>query len=72
MHMYVRAQAPWKQRMAEEEGGEPHAAYAYVAANAAAKRRGQDLGCEVNSSVPDWSCLCTGSIIHAAMFVLIS
>ena len=42
-------QVPWKQRMAEEEGGDPHAAYAYAAANAAAKRQGQDLGCEVCS-----------------------
>ena len=43
--MYV--QAPYKPRRPEEEGGDTHATYAYVAADAAAKDRGTDLIGEV-------------------------
>lgn len=40
-------QAPYKPFLPEEEGGEPHASYAYAAADAAAKHRGMLYAHEV-------------------------
>lgn len=44
-------QVPYRPRLEEEVGGDPHATYAYVAADAAAKEKGTEQGAEVCSHV---------------------
>ncbi|KAK9839426.1 hypothetical protein WJX81_001424 [Elliptochloris bilobata] len=45
-------QVPYKPRLEEEVGGDPHATYAYIAADAAAKEKGTELGAEVRLLAP--------------------
>ena len=40
-------QVPYRPRLEEEVGGDPHATYAYIAADAAAKEKGTEPGAEV-------------------------
>ncbi len=40
-------QVAYRERQEEEPGGDPHASYAYAAANAGAKAAGTELGAEV-------------------------
>lgn len=48
------AQAPYRPHLPEEEGGEPHASYAYAAATAAAKQRSLEHSAEVSHPVVSW------------------
>lgn len=43
-------QVQYRPRLEEEVGGDPHATYAYIAADAAAKEKGTEPGAEVPSS----------------------
>lgn len=40
-------QVQYRPRLEEEVGGDPHATYAYIAADAAAKEKGTEPGAEV-------------------------
>jgi hypothetical protein len=45
-------QVAYRERQEEEGGGDPHATYSYVAAEAAAKAAGSEMGSEVPSLCP--------------------
>lgn len=51
--MLVCVQVPFREREEEEPGGDPHAAYSYAAAEAAAKAAGTEMGSEVIHSFRD-------------------
>ena len=49
-------QVPYRERQEEEPGGDPHATYAYVAADAAAKAARTELGAEVGCCMMKGAC----------------
>ena len=63
-------QVQYRPRLEEEVGGDPHATYAYIAADAAAKEKGTEPGAEVMKALqqrPGFLSLFLGAAIVLGM-----